>query len=69
MSVKKPYRWLLSFLVIILLASWTLIGCSTEDTRITEEVSEIEEPGQIQPDDEMVLSMYVAYGGPDIIAE
>jgi len=40
-----------------------------EDTTDSGEAEEAEVEVAIQPDDEMVLSMYVAYGGPDIIAE
>jgi iron(III) transport system substrate-binding protein len=69
MNPKKKYRWLFSLLVIILLTSGILLGCSPADTQPTAEVSEAEGSSEIQPDDEKVLSMYVAYGGPDIIAE
>ncbi|MDY6866741.1 MAG: ABC transporter substrate-binding protein [Chloroflexota bacterium] len=41
----------------------------TSEPEETQETEVVEEPELIEPDDEMVLSMYVAYGGPDIIAE
>lgn len=39
------------------------------ETELPQDVEQAADANQIQPDDEMVLSMYVAYGGPDIIAE
>lgn len=42
---------------------------SEEAAESETEGDETESEDTIQPDDEMVLSMYVAYGGPDIIAE
>lgn len=40
-----------------------------EDASESENAEEAGDTEAIQPDDEMVLSMYVAYGGPDIIVE
>jgi len=72
MNTKRKYSLVLSILVITTLIGGLLMSCTAEEPENTEEVSNVEEEMEsegIQPDDEKVLSMYVAYGGPDIIAE
>ena len=76
MDSKKKCRWIIAVLVLAMLASGVLTACTPKPTptpkpapkptaKPTEKPTE---PPGLQPDAEKVLSMYVAYGGPDIIA-
>lgn len=81
MKKRQNRRRILGILLMISIVFGLFSACSTPeapasevsdvDTEdpVAEEAADSEEIDGIQPDDEKVLSMYVAYGGPDIIAE
>lgn len=54
MESHKKYRWINMTITIMMVPVFVLIAVGSYG---------------IQPDDEKVLSMYVAYGGPDVIAQ
>jgi len=76
MNVIKNHLWIAATMALVIVAGVALSACSPTPTptsppptRAPIEAPEPTEPTEIQPDAEKVLSMYVAYGGPDIIAE
>ena len=71
MRSGNSHRWIVVALVFVI-AVGMVTGCAAKPTatprpapKPTEKPTE---PAGIQPDAEKVLSMYVAYGGPDIVA-
>jgi iron(III) transport system substrate-binding protein len=72
MDWNKSYRWVGATMALIVVAALALTACGGAPTATPEQPPAGEtatEPTGIQPDAEKVLSMYVAYGGPDIIAQ
>ncbi len=69
----KQIRWINTLLALLMTAVLLLSACSAVPIATPEppavEEPEVEEPAGLEPDEEKVLSMYVAYGGPEIIAE
>lgn len=67
----KQMRWINTLLALLLVTALLLSACSAEPTVTAEPAVEetVEEAADLEPDEEKVLSMYVAYGGPEIVAE
>lgn len=71
--MSKGYPWITIVMALVIVASLMPTACSAVPTVTPpQEPLTIPPPTEragIQPDAEKVLSMYVAYGGPDVIAE
>ena len=84
MAKYRNHQRILGILMVTTLVFGILSGCAPQDSQVSEvaeEIEAVEEAEEVEaeveveaaeeltPDEDMVLSMYVAYGGPDIIAE
>ena len=74
MKIEKCYLRISLVLAAILILTLVLTGCGDDDTPATQPPTETHTTDQtsetegLQPDGD-TLTMYVAYGGPDIIAQ
>ncbi|HUT14661.1 MAG TPA: ABC transporter substrate-binding protein [Anaerolineae bacterium] len=66
--MNTHHRWIRAQMGLVIAAAVVLSACGPTSTATPAPSLPIE-PVEVQPDAEKVLSMYVAYGGPDIIAE
>jgi len=63
MTLKSRINLFIALMVVLVLTACVPHTSSTAESTASQEAS------GIQPDEERVLSMYVAYGGPDVIAK